>query len=205
MFAPEGYPFMAFFAALAVAAALLLGGWPVLIPLLGLGFMMFFFRDPERTPPEEPGYLAPADGKVIRAERVRAPEPLQGPEALLISIFMSPLDVHVNRSPCAGVVQEVRRIPGGHHSAFTEEAFRGNECVLMLLGCSGAQVLLRQVAGSVARRAVCRARPGEVLARGQRFGIIKFSSRVDVFLPPEAQALVQVGQRVLAGRSLIAR
>jgi phosphatidylserine decarboxylase len=203
-FAPEGYPFIAAFGALSVLAYLLAGPWAAAPALALTAFMLYFFRDPERSPLEPEGYLSPADGKVIKIERIYEENYLKA-NALLISIFMSPLNVHVNRAPCVGRVLEVRHTPGSFRSAYRDEAYLKNENVAMLLEAeSGERVLVRQVAGSLARRVVCRARPGDVLGRGERYGIIKFSSRLDIFLPGEAEARVAFNDRVRAGETVLA-
>ncbi|MDP2167572.1 MAG: phosphatidylserine decarboxylase family protein [Thermodesulfovibrionales bacterium] len=205
-FAPEGYPFMAAFAALSAAALLLPGHFGRVaagVLLVVALFMAYFFRDPERTPAEREGYLAPADGKVIVVKEAYEGGHLKK-NALQISIFMSPLDVHVNRAPCEGEVVEVKHTPGRYFAAYKDDAHLKNENTAMLLKCGEDSVLLRQVAGFVARRTVCRVRPGDALARGQRFGIIKFSSRVDVYLPLGSAAKVKTGDRVRAGETVIA-
>ncbi|GAB4387447.1 MAG: phosphatidylserine decarboxylase family protein [Thermodesulfovibrionales bacterium] len=201
-FAPEGYPFIAVFAALSAGVYAALGPLAAALPLALALFMLYFFRDPERSPAGE-GFLSPADGRVIKIEEVYEGDYLKA-KARLISIFMSPLDVHVNRAPCGGEVREVRHTPGSFKSAYTDEAHAGNENTAMFLDCGGRGVLVRQVAGSLARRVVCRARPGDRLARGERFGIIKFSSRVDLYLPEDARVLVKFGDRVRAGETVLA-
>lgn len=201
--APEGYSFMAVFSVIALAAALLLGPMWATLPLSLALFMVFFFRDPERKTPDGPGYLSPADGRVVSMGLEHEPEHLKG-EALKISVFMSPLNVHVNRSPCAGEVARVRHTPGSFRAAYRDEASWKNENTAVLIKCDGGDILVRQVAGFLARRTVCRARPGDFLERGQRFGIIKFSSRLDVYLPPDAEAKVKLNDRVRAGETVLA-
>lgn len=203
-FAPEGYPFIAAFGALTLLAYLLSGPWAATPALALTAFMLYFFRDPERQAAEPAGYLSPADGKVIKIERLYEGNYLKS-NALLISIFMSPLNVHVNRAPCGGRVLEVRHTPGSFRSAYRDEAYLRNENTAMLLEAEGGQrVLVRQVAGSLARRVVCRARPGDLLGRGERYGIIKFSSRLDVFLPEQAEVRVAFNDRVRAGETVLA-
>lgn len=210
-FAREGCPFIAFFAFLTLAAYAMGGAPAAAAPLAVTLFMFYFFRDPERKTPEGKGlFVSPADGRIIEAKEVFEEIHLKK-KARLISIFMSPLDVHVNRSPEDGTVKAVRHTPGGKKAAYTEEAHAGNENMAMVLGLGaeggekeGPSILLRQVAGTVARRAVCRARPGEFLGRGQRFGIIKFGSRVDVYLPMDSVLRVKTGDRVRAGETVIA-
>jgi len=166
--------------------------------------MAFFFRDPERTSPEGKGiFVAPADGKVILIKEVYEKDYLKS-DVKEISIFMSPLNVHVNRAPCDGKVIEVKYSPGNFIAAYKDDASVKNEHIDMLLEGEQGRVLVRQVAGFLARRAVCRARAGDVLKRGERFGIIKFSSRLDVYLPKDAQVMVKLGDKVKAGETIIA-
>jgi len=188
-------------------------GLPALaLPLLALGaFSLSFFRDPERAIPAEPGAIvAPADGTVTDVTDVDEPEFLRGP-ATRIGIFLSVFNVHVNRAPVAGAVELVRHVPGGFRDARrAEEASRVNEANLLGLradDAAGAPVLVRQIAGAIARRIVCEARPGQRLERGQRYGMIKFGSRTELFLPRGAgfQAAVRVGDRVRGGATVVAR
>ncbi len=203
-FAPEGYPFIA----VAVAATFLayvFGGIPAaFVPVLVAAFMFYFFRDPERTTPQGAGlFIAPADGKVILIRDAKGTEcPVAG--GTQISIFMSPLNVHVNRVPCDGTVKSVRHVKGGFLAAYRDEASLQNEHIDMLFETEHGDILLRQVAGFVARRAVCRVQAGDTLVRGARYGIIKFSSRVDVCLPAGVAVTVAVGDRVAAGETIIA-
>lgn len=202
-FAPEGKPFMTAFAVLTGLAFVFGSKALTTIFLIGLLFMAYFFRDPERTVPDrEDVYLSPADGKVIVVGPARE-ERFIGGNALEVGIFMSPLDVHVNRAPCDGVVTSVVHSPGKFLSAFKPEASLLNEQISLLLDTARGKVLIRQVAGFVARRAVCRVKAGDRLRRGERFGIIKFSSRVDVYLPAGTVPAVKIGDRVKAGETVI--
>lgn len=209
-FAPEGYPYMAFFAVLSALLFVLWEPWAAAPAAALTVFMFFFFRDPERETPQGEGlYIAPADGKVIVVRDTQEKEHLNAP-ALMISIFMSPLDVHVNRAPCDGTVRSVKYSRGKKKAAYTEEAHLRNENAAMVMSCGGPgdarpPLLLRQVAGSVAQKPVCRVRPGDKLIRGERFGIIKFSSRVDVYLPKGTLPAVKPGDRTRAGETVIAR
>jgi phosphatidylserine decarboxylase len=202
-FAEEGYPFIGVFA-FATAAAYLAGPvWLVLIPLILTLFMAYFFRDPERAVPEGEGlFVAPADGKVLVLQAVREPGYLNS-ESLQISIFMSPLNVHVNRAPCDGTVEKVVHTNGRFLSAFKPEASVQNENIAMLLNTKYGKVLVRQIAGFLARRAVCRVAPGDILKSGERYGVIKFSSRVDIFLPPSTVPKVRLGDKVTAGETIL--
>ncbi len=213
--APEGIPFLIFFISLTIAAfasKFMFGPrWAIastaatgLMIFLTL-FMVYFFRDPERTVPVEAGYIAPADGKVLLVEPIDDMEYLNR-KVKMLSIFMSPLSVHVNRAPCAGEVKIVKHRAGQFLKAYHKEAPWKNESTTMVLACdSGEELLVRQVAGAVARRTVCRVKPGDKLERGQRYGMIKFSSRVDLYLPEDAEILVEVGQMVRAGETVLAR
>lgn len=201
----EGWPFVG--AAVAAAAAgWTAAGWLAGLPLALLAALVVnFFRNPERRVPSEPGaVVAPADGVVVEV----ADEPahrLYGTTAIRVSIFMNVLDVHVNRAPVGGRVVEVVYNPGKFLVARVPKASLENEQSAMILEApSGRRVMLVQIAGLVARRIVNYARPGDRLARGQRFGLIRFGSRVDIYLPPDAQLAVAPGRRVAGGTSVIA-
>ena len=218
-FAPEGYPFIFGSLLFSGIAAVLL--WWVLknatstlvisltLLLWGLSFiltffMAFFFRDPDRIIPGGAGlFVSPADGKVIGIKDIAEKTYLDA-DAKEISIFMSPLDVHVNRAPCDGKVITVQYSPGKYMAAYKDDASLKNENFVMVLDSGEGKVLVRQVAGFVARRAVCRAKEGDVLKRGEKYGIIKFSSRLDVYLPKDAEIKVKLGDRVKAGEDVIA-
>ena len=216
--APEGHPFI-LGCLLITAIASIIFFWyektgnssfvsflllfVAVVSLLLTGFMVFFFRDPDRTIPEGKGVIvAPADGKVI-VVRNAFEDTLLKADTKQISIFMSPLDVHVNRAPCDGEVQAVHYHPGKYMAAYKEEASLQNEHISMVLKTEWGDVLVRQVAGFVARRAVCRVSTGEYLRRGQRYGLIKFSSRLDIFLPKDCTIKVKHGDRVEAGKTII--
>ncbi len=161
-----------------------------------------FFRDPERAIPPEPDAVAcPADGRVVEI----CEETYEGRAVRRVSIFMSPLDVHVNRSPIAGRIESVRYQKGAFHVASAARASVENEQnVLSIRGAQGV-VVVKQIAGVLARRIVFWKKPGEALARGERFGLIKFGSRVDVLLDPAAEIKVRVGEHVRAGSTTLAR
>lgn len=201
--AREGYPFIVFFVAVTVISYFVwIWAFPVAFSLMI--FMFFFFRDPERVIPEgEDIFVSPADGKIIMIDEVKEDRYLKI-NLRMVSIFMSPLDVHVNRSPCEGRVKSVIYSPGRFLSAFKQEASLENENITMILNTEYGDVIVRQVAGFLARRAVCRVKEGDTLKRGERFGIIKFSSRVDLFLPLNAAIRVRLGERVRAGETIIA-
>jgi phosphatidylserine decarboxylase len=199
--APDGWPFI--LVPLAAALALAGLGWPKTAVLLGAVavFMAAFFRDPERTPPATPGAIvAPADGRVTEV-REGVDDPFVGP-ARQVVIFLSPLDVHVNRAAIGGRVVTVTRSPGGFLPAYRPDAESNRRVAIALEGEAG-RVVMRQVVGVLARRIVCRVREGDRLAIGDRFGMIKFGSRMDVVMPARARVLVKPGDRVRAGESVI--
>jgi phosphatidylserine decarboxylase len=180
------------------------GWWPVwILWAVGVGFCLWFFRDPERVAPgDDRLVVAPADGKVIDVRAVAAPE-LLGAPATRISIFMSPLNVHVNRSPVAGRIETVRHTEGRFHAAFADKASDDNERTAVVLNGGGRRFLVVQIAGALARRIICRRGQGDALARGERYGLIMFGARVDLYLPPAGKVRVQEGVRVRAGLTVV--
>ncbi len=195
-----GYPFIA--GALAPAAYCLLKKKPGLgVPLLGLaGFLAYFFRDPERYPPQHPDLvLSPADGRVM----VAGPgEPGVAPpgEWQQVSIFLSPLDVHINRTPYGGEVTRIAYRPGRFLAAYDDRAAAENERNELWIRSGDRTVVFRQVVGVLARRVVCRVQVGDQLVAGERFGLMKFGSRMDVFVPPGVPVAGQAGRRRARGR-----
>jgi phosphatidylserine decarboxylase len=199
----EGYPWVLTPLAAALFAGVL-GLWWLAAPLLLLAaFMAYFFRDPEREAPEGAGLVvAPADGRVTRVEKL-SPEDPRSPS--VVSIFLSPLDVHINRAPIAGVVCDVIYTRGRFKSATSEEASLVNEQNALTIKGERLTVVCKQVAGVLARRIVCWKRPGDRLELGERFGLIKFGSRTDLVLPPEVEVLVRPGSRVRGGLTVVGR
>jgi phosphatidylserine decarboxylase len=200
--AAEGWGFI--LVPLVLAVLLAWAGWIKAALVLGVvaGFMAFFFRDPDRLAPIVPGALiAPADGRVMEV-RTSVDDPFVGP-AQAVSIFLSPLDVHVNRSPMAGLVVAVEYRPGAKMAAYRPEASERNERTTIAIQGESARVVVRQIAGVLARRIVCRVRPGDKLAPGERFGLIKFGSRTDLIMPASARLRVKAGDRVLGGETVI--
>ena len=176
----------------------------VLISAVFLALTVNFFRDPERkTPSVENFVIAPADGKIIAVRTVSQKDYL-GSEAILVSIFMSPLNVHVNRNPISGAVQHLRYVQGEYFAAFEDKASEKNE--QMVIGIEGkhGRVLFKQIAGFVARRIVCTLKVGDTVKAGERFGMIKFGSRVDVFIPLTATVRAKVGDVTVAGETVLA-
>jgi phosphatidylserine decarboxylase len=200
-----GLPFVGGAWLLALVAFLYTGWW-LALPFIALGaFFAFFFRDPERLSPDEAHIvLSPADGRVKFAGPA---EPGVAPpgEWLQISIFLSPMDVHVNRIPVSGTVTRVSYTPGKFLPAYRHEAAAVNErSEVWIDRGNGETIVARQVVGILARRVVCRAKVGEHVHAGQRFGIMKFGSRMDVFLPTSATIKVAPGEMVRGGETLIA-
>lgn len=204
-FAPEGYPFFAVFAGITAGAYLFGNAWIAIVPFLLFLFMLWFFRDPDRTAPAgDDVFIAPADGKVIVVQKMREDRYLKA-DVVMVSIFMSPLNVHVNRAPCDGTVEKVQHNPGKFLKAFLPEAAIENENIAMVFATRLGRIVVTQVAGAVARRCVCRVPEGTVLSKGERYGMIKFSSRVDLYLPPDTGIAVQLGDMVTAGETVIGR
>jgi phosphatidylserine decarboxylase len=196
-------------ALLAVAAWVLIDPKAVKITLIvlcgvALLFTLYFFRDPDRSvPPGDRWVLAPADGKVILVREVQEPEFLKG-EAVQVSIFMSPLNVHVNRFPVSGTVRYFRHVPGEYLMAFDEKSSLRNERTLIGIERGETRVLFTQIAGFIARRIVAEVKEGDEAVGGKRFGMIKFGSRVDIFLPRGVQIRVRQGDVTVAGETILA-
>lgn len=204
-FAPEGYPFILVFVIITVVVGYCAGPFFAIPPVLLTFFMFYFFRDPERdVPVENDVFVSPADGKVFLIRDVTESKYIHA-EMKEISIFMSPLDVHVNRVPCDGTVKKVTHNMGCFAAAYKEDSSITNENIEMVLETSYGDILVRQVAGFVARRAVCRKKEGERLVRGERYGMIKFSSRLDIYLPRNVTLNVKLGDKVRAGETLLAK
>lgn len=204
-FAPEGYPFV-LVPALAGIFAWVLGYHPVAwLCWVAMLACAAFFRDPARRADAAPEVvLAPADGKVLKV--CAAPAALAGrglPQQ--VSIFMSPANVHVNRAPVSGTVLEARHTPGANFPAFRDKASELNEHSFVLIEGEAGTVAYKQIAGSLARRVVCDLTPGQRVERGGRVGLIKFGSRVDLFLPADASVEVAPGRVTRAGVTSVAR
>ena len=210
-----GWPFIT--GPLAPAAGLVVAGrytdrrWPVraVWPLLGLSaYMALFFRDPERrcdrTPPGPDEVLSPADGVVMVAGEPQPGVPPEG-EWQQVSVFLSVVDVHVNRSPYHGEIVESSYRKGSFLAAYRKESAHENERSELWLRDGDRTVVFRQIVGALARRIVTRTGPGQTLTTGERMGLMKFGSRMDVFVPPECLVTVRKGQRVIGGETVIAR
>ncbi|MDR2744286.1 MAG: phosphatidylserine decarboxylase family protein [Desulfovibrio sp.] len=203
--APEGWPCIGLTALAAEVCAFADFEIPAVIFLAACAFSLHFFRDPERVVPREPGLaVSPADGRILHiAERQ---DPMGGESRLCIGIFMNVFNVHVNRAPVAGVVEEIRYLPGKFFNASFDKASEDNErCAYKLRDADGLSWTMVQIAGLVARRIVCRVEAGDDLGRGERFGVIRFGSRVDLYLPRGYVAAVKPGEHVFAGQTVIAR
>jgi phosphatidylserine decarboxylase len=167
------------------------------------GFAVNFFRDPNRSTPQDEGLvIAPADGKVVAVRKVGENEFFHA-EAWMVSIFMSPFNVHVNRSPISGVVRHTRYIKGEYFAAFADKASEKNEQMIVGIEGNHQKVMFKQIAGFIARRIVCRLTPGDEVTAGERIGMIKFGSRVDVLFPVSATVSVKVGDRTSAGETIL--
>jgi phosphatidylserine decarboxylase len=201
--AREGWPYIAgLLVAGGVFLALRLYWAGGLLVALGL-FTAFFFRDPERDVPQAAGLVvSPADGRVVQVVPAPDAHPL-GPGTTQVSIFLSVFDVHINRAPIAGTVERVEYHRGEFLPAFDHEASLRNEQNTVTLRDGEARVMFKQIAGLIARRIVFRKREADTVARGERVGMIKFGSRVDVFLPRGCAVKVKVGDRVVGGLSVI--
>ena len=203
LLAREGWPFIAIALAAAIAV-LALGGFFWSLPLwLLFVFVVQFFRDPPREIPTQPNaVLAPADGRIVKVDRAR--DPYTDRETLLISVFMNVFNVHSNRAPVDGTVERVDYQAGKFINADLDKASTENERSAMVIRLDGERITVVQVAGLIARRILCYVKAGDRLARGQRYGFIRFGSRVDVYLPLTARPKVAVGDAVSATSTILA-
>ena len=208
---PEGRKYV-FISGVITVVAYLWAGWFLTWPLIGLTlWIALFFRDPIRVTPQGEGLVvAPADGLITLIERVPVPRELAGPDGLgdaplvRVSIFMSVFDVHINRTPIAGTIRQVVYISGKFLSADLDKASEENERQhIVVEGKGGRRIGFTQIAGLVARRIVPFVKPGDMVAAGQRIGLIRFGSRVDVYLPDEIAVQVALGQRSVAGETVL--
>jgi len=198
----ESIPFIAVPLILSVVSAVL-GLWYLFIPLIVVAlFMAYFFRDPKRDVPVDPNLVvAPSDGRVTRIE------PLTNDDnsPTVVSIFLSPLDVHINRSPIRGQITDMVYSPGKFLMATNERASLVNEQNILTIEGERVTIVCKQIAGILARRVVCWKKKGDNLSQGERFGLIKFSSRTDLILPANVSLAVSVGTRVRGGTTVIGR
>jgi phosphatidylserine decarboxylase len=201
--AAEGWPFII---PLSIVTGLLFAlGWKntAVVSLVLTLFVLFFFRDPERTSPGGEGIVvSPADGKVIVIKDIFEPTYLKQ-DVKQISIFLSVFNVHVNRAPIGGSIEVVKYNPGKFHVASVDKASLDNEQTSMVIASGKDKILVKQIAGLIARRIVCYARPGDTIKTGERYGLIRFGSRVDIFLPKTAEIKVKLGDRVSGAQDVI--
>jgi phosphatidylserine decarboxylase len=209
--AREGLPFILVATAVAVgtfALALMRRSWPlwlaaVLLTVIAL-WVAYFFRDPERTGERGDALvISPADGRIVMITDVDEPSFVHG-KATRISIFMNIFNVHVNRYPVSGTVRYVHYNPGKFINAAADKASLDNEQMSVGLETRGVRVLVRQIAGAIARRIVTYSKEGDAARQGERFGIIRFGSRVDVFVPTTSAVRVKIGEKTTAGTTLLA-
>ncbi len=201
--AREGWPYVGATLAAAIAVTIFGGAWSLPFWVIAL-FVLQFFRDPPRRVPGDAGIvISPADGRIV-VEKTH--DPYANREALKISVFMNVFNVHSNRAPVDGRIETVQYFPGKFVNADLDKASIENERnALVITADSGQTVTCVQVAGLIARRILCYVKPGEVLKRGQRYGFIRFGSRVDIYLPISAMPAVTVGQKVSATETVLAR
>ncbi|MDQ3215253.1 MAG: phosphatidylserine decarboxylase [Pseudomonadota bacterium] len=202
--AREGWPFIAAAVVVAILVVYFFGfAWSIPLWLIAI-FVIQFFRDPPReVPGQANAVVSPADGRVVRVEKTL--DPYTKADSLLVSVFMNVFNVHSNRSPVDGTIEHVEYRAGTFVNADLDKASSENERNALVLKLSdGTRISVVQVAGLIARRILCYVRPGEALARGQRYGFIRFGSRVDVYLPLSAKPKVAVGDKVYATSTIIA-
>jgi len=200
--AREGWPHVGIALGVALIATAFLGGWS-LIFWAAFVFVLQFFRDPARTPPSEPNVVvSAADGRVLLVQKAR--DPYLKRDALKISVFMNVFNVHSNRSPAAGSVKQRWNDPGKFFNAALDKSSEENERVALWIDALGFDVTCVQIAGLVARRVLCYVEPGQRLERGERYGFIRFGSRVDLYLPIGSIPRVSVGDKVKAAETIVA-
>jgi phosphatidylserine decarboxylase len=206
-FAREGYLPAAVPAVTGLVLAPFFGWWFGTLTLALAVLVLLFFRDPVRVPPADPAAIvAPADGRVLSIERKEQGHHLARRPMQRITIFMSPLNVHINRMPATGVIRDIHYSPGQFRAAYADDASEVNESNALLVETTGAgPMVVIQIAGWLARRIVCHAHVGDRLERADRFGLIMFGSRVDLYVPSEISICVRSGDRVRAGSTVVAR
>lgn len=199
----EGWPFIAVMLLLAGGAFALRWNWAGLVFVVLLGFVVNFFRDPERAIPPDPRIIvSPADGKIVQIVDAPANGPL-GPGYKQVSIFLNVFDVHINRSPIAGRIVDVKYNPGAFLPAFDDKASEKNEQNRVIVEDGTFRIAFTQIAGLIARRIVFKKRVGDSVERGERVGMIKFGSRTDIFLPASIVLQVKLGDKVKGGSTTI--
>jgi len=200
--AKEGFVFIIPLLIITILMFLLSFYWAAVFGGLGFLFVTWFFRDPERHIPNEPNVIvSPADGKIT--EIVTEKEPINGEICKRITIFLSVFNVHINRVPVAGTIEEIRYNPGKFLAAFNPKASMDNEQNIILINNGKTHVFVKQIAGLIARRIVCWPKKGDYYELGQRYGLIRFGSRVDILLPETAKLSAACGDQVSGGKSII--
>ena len=200
--AKEGFVFIIPLLVVTILMFLLSFYWVAFFLGLGFLFVTWFFRDPERHIPSEPNVIvSPADGKIT--EIITEKEPINGELCKRVTIFLSVFNVHVNRVPIAGTIEEIRYNPGKFLAAFNPKASMDNEQNIILINNGKTHVFVKQIAGLIARRIVCWPKKGDYYELGQRYGLIRFGSRVDILLPETTKLSVTCGDRVSGGKSII--
>jgi phosphatidylserine decarboxylase len=198
--AKEGIPTIVCLASIAVLF-MFVSPVPAAVMVVLTGFAVWFYRDPDRFPPDgEELFISPADGRVV--EIVSASHAYTG-DAVKVGIFMNAFSVHVNRAPCRGTVEYLEYVPGRKIAAFAPKASEVNERHFVGLSTRHGPVLLVQIAGLLARRIVCRLRRGDVLTAGERYGMIRLGSKVDIYLPVSVELTIKAGDKVYAGKSVL--
>ena len=200
----EGLPFIGLTAIFVLVCALLAWPIPACVGFVLLFFVMNFFRDPERVTPRDEGVaVSPADGKIVKIETMQ--DPFSGEDRTVICVFMNVFNVHVNRAPVSGTVDAVRYYPGKFFNASLDKASKDNERnAVRIRDEDGKTWTVVQIAGLIARRIICWTETGDSLQRGQRFGLIKFGSRLDLYLPDGYEPKVHLNDAVFAGQTVLA-
>jgi phosphatidylserine decarboxylase len=200
--ASEGYPFIVFSLVITIFVAFLGISWLAILAALSTIFIIWFFRNPDRHFPEEENVvISPADGKIIKVENVEMNNTITG-KFKKISIFMNVFNVHVNRNPYAGKIETINYHEGKFVSANLDKASSDNERnEIQIRTENGFSIWMVQIAGLIARRIVCWVKVGDTVKKGERFGLIRFGSRVDVYLPEDSHIVVKIGQKVRAGET----
>ena len=200
--ANEGFMFIIPLLIITVLTYIISFYWTAGIFGLGFLFVTWFFRDPERIIPDEPNIIvSPADGKIT--EIVSEKEPINGELCKRVTIFLSVFNVHVNRVPVGGIIEEIQYNPGKFLAAFNPKASMDNEQNIISIKTGNVKVLVKQIAGLIARRIVCWPKKGDYYKSGQRYGLIRFGSRVDILLPENTKLSVSCGDKVIGGNSII--
>jgi phosphatidylserine decarboxylase len=200
--AKDGFIFILPLLIITVLMSLISFYWATAIFGLGFLFVTWFFRDPERRIPNEPNVIvSPADGKIT--EIVTENEPINGKLCKRVTIFLSVFNVHVNRVPIGGTIEDIRYNPGKFLAAFNPKASMDNEQNLILINNGRTHIFVKQIAGLIARRIVCWPKKGDYYESGQRYGLIRFGSRVDILLPENTKLSVACGDKVSGGKSII--